>query len=303
MIQFIKHLLIALGFVGSANAQDDGLKEIVINEILFNPVKDGYDYVEGYNRSGDTLDISGYSIANRNAEGEITNRKPLSRVSILIPPGKYFVITASEKWVRQQYKLNDSIVICQASMPSFADDEGTVAILKEDSITDELKYSEKWHFEMIAEPEGVSLERIHYDKPTQDKNNWISASSSSGFGTPGFQNSHFRTNNHVEGEVIIQPKVFTPNNDGSNDFVTITINKNESGWIANAVVYDIAGRRVKYLLKNETLAMKNTFNWYGLDDRSYPLPSGIYILFTELFSLQGETKRFKNTIIISNGEY
>ena len=286
-----------------ANAQDDGLKEIVINEILFNPAKDGYDYVEVYNRSGGTLRLADYSIANRNPEGEITNRKSLARTSIFVPPGKYCVITASEKWVRQNYKLNDSIIICQTSMPSFPDDEGIIVILKEDSITDELKYSEKWHFEMIAQPEGVALERIHYDKSTQDKNNWISASSSSGFGTPGFQNSHFRTNNQVEGEVIIQPKVFTPDNDGSNDFATITINKNESGWIANSIIYDIAGRRVKYLLKNEILGMKNAFNWYGLDDRSHPLPSGIYILFTELFNLKGETKRFKNTIIISNGGY
>jgi hypothetical protein len=52
-------------------------------------------------------------------------------------------------------------------------------------ILDELGYDAKWHFPLLADPEGVSLERIDYNLPTQDPFNWHSAATSSGYGTPG----------------------------------------------------------------------------------------------------------------------
>ncbi len=274
--------------------------DIVINEVLFNPVKDGFDYVEGYNRSSKTIDLQGMFIANRNSTGDISSKKVLSKEPFLLPPGTYFIITPNEKWLRQHYLLPADVIICPiSSLPSFPDDEGTVVLLHEqENIIDELTYSKKWHFELIANAEGVALERINYNSPTQDKNNWTSASSSSGFGTPGFQNSHFRSDLRLAGEVTIYPKLIGPDNDGINDFITISFKLSEPGYLANAIIYDISGRRVKYLLKNELLGINSTFTWRGEDDKLNILPSGTYILVTEIFNLLGKTNKFKNSIII-----
>ena len=274
--------------------------DIVINEVLFNPVKDGFDYVEGYNRSSVTIDLQEISIANRNATGDISSVKLLSKEPLLLAPGAYFIITSNEKWLRQHYVLPADVIICSISaLPSFPDDKGTVVLLHEqENIIDELNYSEKWHFELIAVTDGVALERINYDAPTQDKNNWTSASSSSGFGTPGFQNSHFRSELRVEGEVIIYPKLISPDNDGNNDFATIQFKLPQPGYLANAIIYDMSVRRIRYLLKNELLGINSKFIWRGEDDKLNMSPSGIYILVAEIFNLQGKTNKFKHSIII-----
>jgi hypothetical protein len=274
-------------------------QDLVINEVLFNPAKEGFDYVEGYNKGSSDIDLQQISIANRNSSGEIAAEKKLSKESLVIPAGKYFVITSNEKWLRQHYMLPADVIICAiTALPSFPDDEGTVVFLHNETIIDELHYSDKWHFKLISETEGVALERINYNEPTQDKNNWTSASSSSGYGTPGFQNSCFRADLRAEGEVTIYPKLISPDNNGNADFATIQFTLSEPGYLANSIVYDMSGRRVKYLLKNELLGMNSKFIWHREDDKLNMCGSGIYIVVTEIFNLQGKTRKFKHSIII-----
>jgi hypothetical protein len=162
-----------------------------------------------------------------------------------------------------------------------------------------LNYSEKWHFGLIAEPSGIALERMSYQMRTQDKNNWTSASSSSGFGTPGYQNSQFRSDPGTVGEIVVSPKIFSPDNDGTDDFGMIRYNMKEHGYVANLIIYDVAGRRVRYLLKNEILGMSGQYKWDGLDDEMQELPQGMYILVTQLFNLKGNTKKFKHVITLA----
>jgi hypothetical protein len=187
-------------------------------------------------------------------------------------------------------------------LPSFADDEGCVVLLrKSDSlIIDELAYDENWHFKMIADPQGVALEKINYDLPSQDKNNWTSASSSAGFGTPGYVNSQFRNNEPGSETISVLPEVFTPNNDGQNDFASISIKTQEPGKIVNAVVFNALGRRVRYLLKNEILGADNRFTWDGYDDKDDLLPSGIYIIFTQIFDTKGSVAKYRNCIVLNS---
>jgi hypothetical protein len=195
-----------------------------------------------------------------------------------------------------------ALVIQLSSLPSFPDDEGCVVLLrKSDSvIVDELRYDESWHSKMIANPEGVTLERITYESPTQNKNNWTSASSSSGSGTPGYVNSQFRTGDNVNAEISVLPEIFSPNNDGRNDFASIYIKAEEPGKIANAVIFNAMGRRVRYLLKNEILGISNRFTWDGCDDKDQLLPSGIYIIFTQVFNTKGAVIKYRNCVVLDS---
>lgn len=284
-------------------AQEPIPRDIVINEILFNPAKDGYDYIEGYNRSRKTINLGQVLIANRNATHDISAMKSISNNQLLLEPDSYFVITSNEKWLKQNYSVALSAIICQvSSLPSFPDDAGTIVLLsKSDSvIIDELNYNEKWHFPLLNDAAGVALERINYESQSQDKNNWTSASSSSGYGTPGYQNSQFRADLEAQGEVIVSPKIFSPDNDGLNDFALIILNMKEQGYVANVTIYDISGRRVKFLIKNEILGISSRYKWDGYDDRSQKLPMGVYILYTEIFNLNGRTKKFRNLMVLNH---
>ena len=277
--------------------------DVIINEILFNPSKDGFDYVEGYNRSIEPVDLSDLMIANRNGADEIASIKVLTKEPIILEPGAYFVLTSNETWLRKNYYVPDfALIITMTSLPAFPDDGGTVLLLRkiDTMIIDEFRYHDNWHFRMIGDPEGVALERINYNLGSQDKNNWTSASSSSGYGTPAQVNSQFIPEQKSSEAISVLPKIISPGNDGNNDYAFININVDEMGKLADAIIYDAKGRRVRYLLKNELLGAVNRFTWDGCDDRSKILPSGIYIILTQIFDLKGNVKKYRNCVVLNS---
>jgi hypothetical protein len=143
------------------------------------------------------------------------------------------------------------------------------------------------------------MERVDYNKTTQDKNNWHSAASTTGFGTPSYQNSQFRSDVILPGEVTVTPKVFSPDNDGFDDFAVLSFQMQDAGNVANITIYDAAGRPVKNLAKNATLAQTGTFRWDGLDDKLRKVPVGNYIIYTEVFNLSGKKRSFRNTVVVA----
>lgn len=275
--------------------------DIVINEILFNPKSDGYDYIELYNRSNTIINLKQLYIASRNITGELTAIIPLSQDPYLFFPGEYRVFTENNQWLQQQYLVKDpSLIIQLSSLPSMPDDKGTLVVLNQQgAIIDELHYDHNWHFALIDDEAGIALERINYNFPTQNKNNWTSAASTAGFGTPGYQNSQLMNDVQLQAQVTVMPAVFSPDNDGWNDFATIEYQVTEPGYVANIRIFDANGRRVRYLAQNATLSAAGRFTWDGLDENRHQLPVGIYIVLTEIFSLQGKTKKFKQAVTLA----
>ena len=185
-------------------------------------------------------------------------------------------------------------------MPSFPDDEGVVVLLNaQGRIIDELRYDKRWHLPLIDNEEGIALERIDYNKPTQDKNNWSSAASTVGFGTPSYQNSQFRGNVMLQGEVTVTPKVFSPDNDGFDDFAILNLQLSEPNYVATITIFDAAGKPVKNLAKNATVGATSSFRWDGLDDKLRKVPVGTYVVYTEVFNLNGRKRAFKNVVVVA----
>ena len=275
--------------------------DIVINEVLFNPPSNGTDYVEIYNRGNKIIDLKQTYIANRNATGAIGSIAPLSTESNLLFPQDFMVITEDASIVKAAYiTQNPDAFAVINTMPSFNDDEGNVIILNaQGNITDELKYSDKWHFKLIDNTEGVALERIDYNAQTQTPDNWHSAAASNGYGTPTYKNSQFRINQGIQGDVKLSPEIVSPDNDGQDDFATLEYNFPEPGYVANITIFDASGRPVRYLQRNALCGTKGSFSWDGLGEKSQRLPVGVYVIFTEVFNLKGNRKQFKNAIVLA----
>ncbi|MDQ6756023.1 MAG: lamin tail domain-containing protein, partial [Bacteroidota bacterium] len=240
--------------IGTKNSARVGLSsladsfDIVINEILFNPKPGGVDYVEVYNRSQKIIDAKQLYIANRNSANVISSIQQLTTDSRLLFPGEYLVITSDPAAVMNQYiTTNPDAFVTITTMPSYPDDKGDVIILNaQGKIVDEVVYTEKWHFALISNREGVALERIDYNAPSVQRN-FHSAATSVGYGTPGYKNSQFRIDQQVQGEIVVTPEIFSPDNDGIDDFATISYNFPSPGYVANITIFDAAGRPVRYL--------------------------------------------------------
>lgn len=293
--------------IGTKNTARLGLSEtadsldIIINEILFNPKPNGTDYVEIYNRSNKIIDLKQMYIANRNSTGTVSSIRQLSAENYLLFPQEFMVITEDPSIVKRDFiTQNMDAFVTVSSMPSFNDDEGDVIILNtQGSITDELKYNEKWHFKLIDNREGVALERIDYDAATQNESNWHSAATSAGYGTPTHKNSQYRLDAQVQGEIKLSPDIVSPDNDGLDDFATIDYSFPSPGYVANITIFDANGRVVRFLQRNALCGIKGNFRWDGLGEKFQKLPAGIYVFLTEVFNLEGKKKQFKNVIVVA----
>ena len=280
---------------------DATAEEEIINEILFNPRPNAYDYVEFYNKSNKILDAAKLYVANRNSSGTISSIKVLSSTPRYLFPGDYIVITENAASLALNYLVkNSGNVLIVPAMPSFADDEGDVIILNfQGIVVDEVKYKDDWHFKLIDNKDGVALERIDPEETSQDQNNWHSAGSTAGYGTPGYKNSQYKLLNAINASIEVLPKVFSPDNDGFDDIAAIQYKVSDPGYVANITIFDAAGRPVRNLVRNGTLALSGYWNWDGLDDKGKKLAVGIYVIFTEIFNLQGKKNRFKNTVVLA----
>jgi hypothetical protein len=275
--------------------------DIAINEILFNPRPAGVDYVELYNRSNKTINLKDCYITNRATDGTIASEKLISSTNRLLFPGEYIVVTEDPAAVQQQYICkNPDAFATISTMPSYPNDEGDVVIVNSrGAVIDELHYNEKWHFKLIQNDEGVALERIDYNKPTQNPANWHSAATNTGYGTPTYQNSQYRQEPQEDGMISINPLIFSPDNDGVDDVATISYRFPDPGYVCNITVFDAAGRPVRYLTHNALCGLSGYFRWDGLDEKNRPLPIGVYVVYTEAFSLAGKTKRWKQAITLA----
>ena len=274
---------------------------IVINEILFNPEPNGADYIELYNRTSKILNLKNLYIANRGTTGVISSISPLSAEDYLLFPQEFIVITEDEAATKRDFmSLNPDAFIELSSLPSYNDDKGSVIILNEQGdIVDEVDYTEKWHFGLISNNEGVSLERIDYDAPSNNPDNWHSAAASVNYGTPTYKNSQYHVDVGVKGAITVSPEIFSPDNDGLDDFATFGYSFPEAGYVINITIFDASGRPVRYLERNSLSGTKGYYRWDGLDEKRRKLPVGLYIIYTEIFNLDGKTKKFKNTIVLA----
>jgi len=280
-------------------------QDVVINEVLFNPKDDfvtGVDFVEIYNRSNKIIDLSKMMLATEDKKtGSISNPKNISESSFLFFPKQYLVLTTKPEVVAQQYFTSAPENFLQLpSLPSYSNDAGVVVLttLYFETI-DRFAYREKMHYPLLTTYDGVSLERIHYDRPAADSTNWHSAAEDVGFATPGLQNSQFSPLLVTEDPITLSPEIFSPDNDGFDDVLNIHYNYQEPGRNASITIYDARGRKIRRLIDHELLGTSGQFSWDGLDDERQKAPIGIYIIYVEVFDLNGNVDHYKKTAVLA----
>jgi hypothetical protein len=275
--------------------------DLVINEILFNPAPGGGDYVELFNRGKKTIDARDLYLANRNSSGAAGTPVRISLQPFPIFPGDYVVVTAEAGGLQMLYHVkNPDAVLSVPALPSMPDDEGSVLLLdRQGGILDEVHYNEDWHFALITEPEGVSLERIDPNEASQEQGNWHSAASTAGYGTPGYRNSQYKIEEKIKGTIVVEPGGFSPDNDGYNDLAFLRYNVAEPGFVVNVFILDANGRQVRHLVKNGLMGLQGSWAWDGLDEKRRKLSVGVYIVVSEIFNLKGRKQTFRQTLVLA----
>lgn len=292
--------------IGSGNTASFALPEpiasgdVIINEVLYDPFESGSDFVELYNRSNKVLSLAGLQLANVSG-GVVGAGLPITSSAVLLLPGEYALVCEDEFNVASNYPQSHTERFVVTDMPSYNNGEGSVVFLSASGeVLDRFDYNDDLHFELVNSPEGYSLERVSPERPTSDNTNWQTAADVAGKATPGFVNSQYAETPANGGELSIEPAIFSPDNDGYQDVLTIAYKFNEPGYVGNMVVYDIAGRESRRLMENLMLGTEGAISWNGVLDSGSLARMGAYIVVLEVFDLAGDTQKFKKTVTLAH---
>lgn len=277
--------------------------EILINEILFDPISPGVDYVELYNNTDKTFDLSTLMLGVIR-EGTFPNPadttlKEITADSRLFLPNTYVLLSTNSEIVGEQYDCPTDNFVQMASFPSYANAGGTAILMgKGGTMVDQMAFSEKMHYPLLKVTKGVALERVSFDQPSMDADNWHSAAESVHFGTPGQPNSMRQTAEPSNDEISISPDVFSPDGDGYDDACFINYRFDEAGYTMNIYIFNVAGQLIRHLVKGELVGQEGSALWNGLDNNGNKAPVGIYVVVTEVFNFNGTVKQFKNAAVV-----
>ncbi|MDR2650896.1 MAG: lamin tail domain-containing protein [Prevotellaceae bacterium] len=277
---------------------------IVINEILFHPRSGGSDFVEIYNRSDRILDLSDISIASRNrTTGNLQQIHRVSEIPIYVQPADYFVFTTDLISLQQAYYIeNPANVVIMSGFPTYPNEDGTVVLLdNEDNIIDEFSYSANMHGIFVSNPEGVSLERVDFERKSSELGNWQSAAQTVGFATPTYKNSCYtHTTKEVNETFTLMSTTFSPDGDGYEEVLFIDYKMPGAGFIVNIRIYNIRGQFVKEICRNVALGVEGRLVWDGSKANNTKAPVGPYILLIEAFDANGRIYKYKKICVVAS---
>ena len=288
---FIFFILFLFGVCGA----QEGIK---ISEILFDPPQGGSDYLELFNDSDSPASLKHVRLAQWKADA--ISKLYTIDTSYTIAPNDYCVVTTDAQYVKDSFVVRHPEKIIQVkSMPSYNNASGTVIVCLDDTtLLDRFDYTASMHSRLLKDVEGVSLERRSFLSPTQDDANWFSAASTAGYGTPTYANSQSREFLFVDDDFVVEPDLFSPDNDGYDDLLNISYNLSTEDLSANIYVTDKNGRIVRYLLRGGTLGTHGVIVWDGLDESAQRCRQGRYVLVIEAYNTDGKKQTTRKVVTL-----
>lgn len=278
--------------------------DILINEIMFDPIASGVDYVELYNPTDKTFDLSELMLGvvkETFPNPADTTLKEITSDSRLLLPQSYVLLSTNSQIVGQQYDCATDNFVQMESFPSYANAGGTVVVMSKSGVViDYMYFSEKMHYPLLKVTKGVALERVSFNQPSMDANNWHSAAESVHFGTPGYANSMMQSAEPSEDAVSVSPEVFSPDGDGFDDDCFINYHFDEAGYTMNVYIFNVAGQLIKHLAKGELVGQEGSVIWNGTDNNNNRVSIGVYVVITEVFNLEGVVKKYKNAAVVAS---
>tara|TARA_B110000459_G_scaffold41743_1_gene45493 strand:+ start:2211 stop:3911 length:1701 start_codon:yes stop_codon:yes gene_type:complete len=272
--------------------------DVVINELLFNPHTGGVDFIELYNKSDKLILMEGFRFVEYDVFDTAEEIENKAIKSVQIEPGEYHVFASDTANIIMQYRVFEAKWLHENSIPNMPDDEGIIVVQFPDGrAMDSMCYRSSWHLASLDYQDGVTLERIHSNLTTNNQANWHSAARSYGHGTPTAENSQSGLA-LTEGGLSVYPKVFTPNQDGQNDYCSIQYQSDNIGQIGNLSIYDIQGRQIRLLAQNHSLGKTNTWLWEGLNNTFEKVSTGIYFVLLEVHEENGRTRALKKLVVL-----
>jgi hypothetical protein len=186
-----------------------------------------------------------------------------------------------------------------AALPSLPDDKALVFLYnRELELIDRISYDKSMHFALLSGVEGVSLEKVHPEADSWDRQNWHSAAGASGWGTPGGVNSVYSETIPGGPGVTLSGQRITPDSDGIDDLLTVSFTSPSVQNVLRIIVFSENGYPIRTVADNLTTGHEAIFTWDGTDDNGALLPTGIYIVWVSAFNPAGNVAKWKRAVAL-----
>ena len=277
-------------------------RDIVVNEILYEPLTDDYDglanqveFVEFVNRSTRRIYLDGiYRTRDPDEYGDADTVHVQGRF-IGLEPGEYLLFAAAGM-------ENENAPVVTGKGLTLLNKGDRIRIHREDGeVLDDVRYDPSWHHPDVLETRGITLERIDVDGSGNHPQNWTSSVGPDG-GTPGLPNSIRIVAQDLlpKRGIEVTPNPFSPDRDGVDDIVRISCTFSSEISRIRALVFDLAGNQVRKLVASRLIAESVELLWNGRDDADRRLRAGIYIAFVEAYDARNNVMDvFKAPIVLA----
>jgi len=279
------------------------LRSLVINEIMYNPLKNGSEYVELLNISSSAVDVCRWKLSDRKDtnQSSATNMVTCNRHFL---GSRKFLVVASDSSILDRFSyLHDTsayaVVIRHGTMS--LNNSGDNVILSDlTGLTiDSVYYHPSWNNPDIDDPTGRSLERISPQLGSNDPRNWSTCTNPLG-GTPGNQNSIYTLGIASNAELSCFPNPFSPDGDGHEDMTIIHFRLPATTAAIRMRIYDAAGRLIRTLADGEPSGACGEVAWNGYTDSGNRARMGIYIVLIDAVDARGKPlSTAKSTVVVA----
>ena len=286
--------------------------ELVLNEIMFDPLADDFDdrpnqpeYIELMNPTNRTLTLRNSYWTDRPTEVNVADTIRIGEGFYAVPPEGYFVVAAQPQPVSEP--ATGSLLARAFPSVDLTAPAVTLALLPQQqlgllnrgdairwhradgSLVDAVTYQPAWHAPGLADASGVALERISATAATEAPSNWTSSVAAGG-GTPGAPNSVTiaPASPALTNTVTVAPSPFSPNGDGVDDVTRIRYALDTPSALVRLRIYDARGRLV-YTRDATRVGSSGELLWDGRDTEDQPLRLGIYVVLFEAVDADGGT--------------
>lgn len=277
----------------------ENIDTLILNEVLFNPLPYGADFIELYNPSDKAVWLDKLCVYNKNELGHVNEFLKATDDGILAPPQLHVVLTEDKNNILMNYPGCNPLLINEVEdLPKLPDEAGNLFLCDSTGqVIDSIHYTEDLHNPFLGSTQGVSLEKT---KPQQHLNSskyWKSASSTIGFASPTELNSMYNDKNSIsESTIELSSNQLTPNSDGSDDYLKIHIGSQQNGSLCSINTFDINGKHLHTLYQNETLGYQNMLEWDGYFKGFEAYNNTSLIILVEILHQSGETEKKKFAI-------
>ncbi len=302
--------------VQQESAQPPRPEDLILNEILYQPLKDRYATFSDQSQFIEIHNTAPWKISLRNViirdpidkHGQFSSIAPDNPelwaiegngFALIVPDtassiensrtAQFFGLLPDASWGhvrRSELSLNTT-------------GKPVILSLADGTTLDSIHYSPDYHNPLLREQKGISLERVGGDIPSSQAH-WTSSADPLG-ATPGFLNSVSISisDQEVQSGFQFHPNPFSPNHDGIDDVIEITLFSENIDRFSRITIFDLGGRRVKTLLNDGLTGRISSVIWDGTDERGILLPTGIYIVLAESYNPQSKkTQKHKKPLVL-----